>query len=66
MRPSLLPGLLGAARRNLARGATSLRLFEIGPLSARCPWRGGRKADAGVVLAGERPRAAGRMARPSL
>ncbi|MBX7482375.1 phenylalanine--tRNA ligase subunit beta [Qipengyuania qiaonensis] len=30
MRPSLLPGLLSAARRNLARGASSLRLFEIG------------------------------------
>ena len=30
MRPSLLPGLLAAARRNLDRGAASLRLFEIG------------------------------------
>ncbi|WP_310533583.1 phenylalanine--tRNA ligase subunit beta [Novosphingobium sp.] len=30
MRPSLLPGLLSAARRNVARGADSLRLFEIG------------------------------------
>ncbi len=30
MRPSLLPGLLSAARRNLARGADGLRLFEIG------------------------------------
>ena len=30
MRPSLLPGLLGAARRNLARGVESLRLFELG------------------------------------
>ena len=30
MRPSLLPGLLSAARRNLDRGAASLRLFEIG------------------------------------
>ncbi len=30
MRPSLLPGLLSAARRNLDRGANSLRLFEIG------------------------------------
>lgn len=30
MRPSLLPGLLSAARRNLDRGALSLRLFEIG------------------------------------
>ncbi|MEN7537518.1 phenylalanine--tRNA ligase subunit beta [Aurantiacibacter flavus] len=30
MRPSLLPGLLAATKRNLDRGATSLRLFEIG------------------------------------
>ena len=30
MRPSLLPGLLAAAQRNLARGADSLRLFEVG------------------------------------
>jgi phenylalanyl-tRNA synthetase beta chain len=30
MRPSLLPGLIAAARRNLDRGAPSTRLFEIG------------------------------------
>jgi len=30
MRPSLLPGLLAAARRNADRGAGSIRLFEIG------------------------------------
>jgi phenylalanyl-tRNA synthetase beta chain len=30
MRPSLLPGLIAAARRNLDRGASSARLFEIG------------------------------------
>ena len=30
MRPSLLPGLIAAAQRNLNRGATSIRLFEIG------------------------------------
>ncbi len=30
MRPSLLPGLLMAAGRNVKRGATSVRLFEIG------------------------------------
>jgi phenylalanyl-tRNA synthetase beta chain len=30
MRPSLLPGLLMAAGRNVKRGATSARLFEIG------------------------------------
>lgn len=30
MRPSLLPGLLSAAARNQARGASSVRLFEVG------------------------------------
>jgi phenylalanyl-tRNA synthetase beta chain len=30
MRPSLLPGLIAAARRNLDRGALSVRLFEVG------------------------------------
>src|SRR4029079_5219911 len=30
MRPSLLPGLIAAARRNLARGMSSIRLFELG------------------------------------
>ena len=30
MRPSLLPSLIAAARRNLDRGQSSLRLFEIG------------------------------------
>jgi len=30
MRPSLLPGLIRAARRNLAHGVESVRLFEIG------------------------------------
>jgi phenylalanyl-tRNA synthetase beta chain len=30
MRPSLLPGLIAASRRNLDRGAWSVRLFEIG------------------------------------
>ena len=30
MRPSLLPGLLSAAKRNVDRGVAGLRLFEIG------------------------------------
>jgi len=30
MRPSLLPGLISSAKRNLDRGAASVRLFEIG------------------------------------
>ena len=30
MRPSLIPGLAGAARRNADRGASEIRLFEVG------------------------------------
>jgi len=30
MRPSLIPGLLAAAKRNMDRGADALRLFEVG------------------------------------
>ncbi|MBB4860025.1 phenylalanyl-tRNA synthetase beta chain [Novosphingobium chloroacetimidivorans] len=55
MRPSLLPGLLSAARRNLDRGAKGLRLFELG----RRYLRGGSGASderlaLGLVLAGEK------------
>jgi phenylalanyl-tRNA synthetase beta chain len=50
MRPSLLPGLLSAARRNLDRGATSLRLFEIG----RRYLADGEHPTLVCVLAGER------------
>ena len=48
MRPSLLPGLLAAAERNLKRGAGSVRLFEIGRryLADR------ERPTLGVVLAG--------------
>src|SRR5437764_12976784 len=48
MRPSLLPGLLAAARRNLDRGADSVRLFEIG----RRYLADGERATLGLVLAG--------------
>jgi phenylalanyl-tRNA synthetase beta chain len=34
MRPSILPNLLDAARRNAARGLYGVRLFEIGPVYA--------------------------------
>ena len=50
MRPSLLPGLLSATRRNLARGAASVRLFEIG----RRYLGDGEHPTLGLVLAGER------------
>jgi phenylalanyl-tRNA synthetase beta chain len=50
MRPSLLPGLIAAARRNLARGASSVRLFEVG----RRYLGDAEHPTLGLVLAGER------------
>jgi phenylalanyl-tRNA synthetase beta chain len=50
MRPSLLPGLLAAARRNVDRGASSVRLFEVG----RRYLAEGERATAAILLAGER------------
>ena len=50
MRPSLLPGLLAAAARNAARGADSIRLFEIG----RRYLEDGERPTLGLVLAGPR------------
>ena len=55
MRPSLLPGLLSAARRNLDRGASALRLFEIGRRYLR--GEGGlsdERLTLAVVLAGDK------------
>ena len=37
MRPSLLPGLLGVAARNIRMGTSSLRFFETGTVFARTP-----------------------------
>jgi len=50
MRPSLLPGLLSAVRRNIDRGASSVRLFEIG----RRYLADGEHPTLVCVLAGER------------
>ena len=50
MRPSLLPGLLTAAKRNLDRGQSSLRLFEVG----RRYLAEGERPTVGLVLVGER------------
>jgi len=55
MRPSLLPGLLLAAKRNADRGAAASRLFEIG----RRYFRSGNglsdeRPTLGIVLAGEK------------
>jgi phenylalanyl-tRNA synthetase beta chain len=52
MRPSLLPGLLAAARRNLARGVEGVRLFEIG----RRYFADGERLTLGLVLAGGKGR----------
>lgn len=55
MRPSLLPGLLSAVRRNVDRGAASLRLFELGRRYLRGD--GGHSDERltlGAVLAGEK------------
>lgn len=61
MRPSLLPGLLGAAQRNLDRGADAIRLFELG----RRYLADGEHPTLAFLLAGEKqPRgwASGRAA----
>jgi len=50
MRPSLLPGILSAASRNLRRGAGSVRLFELG----RRYLAEGERATLGLILAGDR------------
>jgi phenylalanyl-tRNA synthetase beta chain len=50
MRPSLLPGLLSAVKRNLDRGQTGLRLFEVG----RRYLVDSERPTVGLVLAGER------------
>jgi phenylalanyl-tRNA synthetase beta chain len=53
MRPSLIPGLAAAARRNLDRGAASIRLFEVG----RRYLSDAERPTVGILLSGEgRPR----------
>ena len=50
MRPSLLPGLISAARQNMDRGVSSVRLFEIGRR-----YLGDREHPTlGLLLSGER------------
>lgn len=50
MRPSLLPGLMMAAARNVKRGASAVRLFELG----RRYLADGEKLTLTVLLAGDR------------
>ncbi|WP_257539292.1 phenylalanine--tRNA ligase subunit beta [Sphingobium sp. CFD-1] len=55
MRPSLLPGLLSATRRNMDRGAASVRLFELGRRYFTGQKDGSwERATVGFVLAGEK------------
>ncbi|QYE36126.1 phenylalanine--tRNA ligase subunit beta [Polymorphobacter sp. PAMC 29334] len=48
MRPSLIPGLLAAAKRNLDRGEAGVRLFEVG----RRYLAEGEHATAAILMAG--------------
>jgi phenylalanyl-tRNA synthetase beta chain len=50
MRPSMIPGLAAAARRNADRGASSIRLFELG----RRYLSDAERPTVGVLLAGEK------------
>ncbi|WP_340588102.1 phenylalanine--tRNA ligase subunit beta [Erythrobacter alti] len=55
MRPSLIPGLLSAAKRNADRGADSLRLFEIGRRHSRAKdGSSDEHPTLAVLLAGEK------------
>jgi phenylalanyl-tRNA synthetase beta chain len=50
MRPSLIPGLAAAARRNADRGAASIKLFEVG----RRYLADAERPTVGVLLSGEK------------
>lgn len=55
MRPSLIPGMLSAAKRNSDRGASSLRLFEIGRRYLRAETGASdERPTLGVLLAGDK------------
>ncbi|MCB2089018.1 MAG: phenylalanine--tRNA ligase subunit beta [Sphingomonadaceae bacterium] len=55
MRPSLLAGLLSAARRNADRGAAGVRLFEIGRRYFRATdGSSDERLTLGIVLSGEK------------
>ena len=60
MRPSLLPGLIAAARRNLDRGAAAVRLFEVG----RRYLAEGERPTAALILSGERRERGWRTGKP--
>ena len=50
MRPSLIPGLAAAARRNTDRGAATIRLFEVG----RRYLADAERPTVGLILAGDK------------
>ena len=50
MRPSLIPGLAAAARRNIDRGSSAVRLFEIG----RRYLAEGERATLGLLMTGDK------------
>ena len=50
MRPSMIPGLAAAARRNVDRGAASVRLFEVG----RRYLSDAERPTVGLLLSGDR------------
>ncbi|MBL8594319.1 MAG: phenylalanine--tRNA ligase subunit beta [Devosia sp.] len=54
MRPSLLPGLLGAASRNTNRGLSELKLFEVGQVFHSVLPEGQRTYASGIRLGGAR------------
>ncbi|WP_128891594.1 phenylalanine--tRNA ligase subunit beta [Erythrobacter sp. HKB08] len=65
MRPSLVPGLLAAAKRNADRGAAGSRLFEIGRRYFRnADGSSDEKPTLGVVLAGEKAQRAWATGKP--
>jgi phenylalanyl-tRNA synthetase beta chain len=67
MRPSLLPGLLMAAQRNMDRGAPAVRLFELGRRYFRKDdGTSDERLTLGLILAGEKAQrgwASGKAAR---
>ena len=60
MRPSLLPGLVAAARRNANRGMGDVALFEVGQVFKGAGEKDQRMAAAAIRRATARPTGAGR------
>ncbi len=56
MRPSVLPNLIAAAGRNMARGEADFALFEVGPTYADNSPRGQRLVAAGLRVGNTGPR----------